>query len=35
MVSLGPNAWNAGPPNGMQRVDDIVNILKQYFHDCP
>jgi len=31
---LGPNAWNLGPPNGLQRVDDILNIVKQYFHDC-
>jgi dipeptidyl aminopeptidase/acylaminoacyl peptidase len=30
----GPNAWNTGPPNGLQRVDDILNIVKQYFHDC-
>jgi hypothetical protein len=21
-------------PNGLQRVDDIVNIVNQYFHDC-
>jgi hypothetical protein len=31
---VGPNAWNTGPPNGLQRVDDILNALKQYFHDC-
>ena len=31
---LGPNAWNLGPPNGLQRVDDILNQVKQYFHDC-
>jgi hypothetical protein len=31
---LGPDAWDTGPPNGLQRVDDIVNALKQYFHDC-
>jgi len=30
----GPNAWNTGPPNGLQRVDDVLNALKQYFHDC-
>jgi hypothetical protein len=29
-----PNAWNLGPPDGLQRIDDIVNIVKQYFHDC-
>ena len=31
---VGPNAWNLGPPNGQQRVDDILNMLHQYFHDC-
>ncbi len=31
---VGPNAWNLGPPNGLQRVDDILNQVKQYFHDC-
>jgi hypothetical protein len=31
---LGPNQWNLGPPNGTQRVVDILNIVKQYFHDC-
>jgi hypothetical protein len=31
---VGPNTWNLGPPNGLQRVDDIVNQLRQYFHDC-
>jgi polyhydroxybutyrate depolymerase len=31
---VGPNLWDTGPPNGLQRVDDIVNILNQYFHDC-
>jgi hypothetical protein len=30
----GPLAWNLGPPNGLQRVDDILNQVKQYFHDC-
>jgi hypothetical protein len=30
----GPNAWELGPPNGQQRVDDILNMVKQYFHDC-
>ncbi len=30
----GPNPWNTGVPNGLQRVDDILNALKQYFHDC-
>jgi hypothetical protein len=31
---VGPLAWNLGPPNGLQRVDDILNQVKQYFHDC-
>lgn len=30
----GPNVWNLGPPNGQQRVDDILAVVKQYFHDC-
>ena len=30
----GPNLWDTGPPNGLQRVDDILNIVNQYFHDC-
>jgi hypothetical protein len=29
-----PNAWNLGPPNGQVRIDDVLNIVKQYFHDC-
>jgi hypothetical protein len=33
-TSVGPNAWNLGRPNGLQRIDDVVNIVKQYFHDC-
>lgn len=32
---VGPNAWNLGPPNGLQRIDDVLHALKQYFHDCP
>jgi len=31
---VGPLAWNLGPPNGLQRVDDILLEVKQYFHDC-
>ena len=27
-------AWDLLGPNGQQRVDDILNIVKQYFHDC-
>jgi hypothetical protein len=30
----GPNPWNTGPGNGLQRVDDILYALNQYFHDC-
>jgi PKD repeat protein len=33
-TAVGPNDWNLGPPNGLQRVDDILAIIKQYFHDC-
>lgn len=33
-TALGPNASNLGPPNGQQRLDDILAIIKQYFHDC-
>ncbi len=33
-VLLGPLAWNLGAPNGQQRVDDILNAVRQYFHDC-
>lgn len=32
---IGPKDWNLGPPNGLQRVDDILNQLHQYYHDCP
>jgi len=31
---LGPDAWDTWEPNGLQRVDDVLNALKQYFHDC-
>jgi hypothetical protein len=31
---VGPDNWDLGPPNGQQRVDDILNAVKQYFHDC-
>ena len=30
----GPELWEPGPPNGLQRIDDILNQLHQYFHDC-
>jgi hypothetical protein len=29
-----PHVWSLQAPNGMERVDDILNIVKQYFHDC-
>ena len=31
---VGANPWNFGPPNGQQRVDDILAAVKSYFHDC-
>jgi hypothetical protein len=31
---VGPELWNTGPPNGQERVDDILNMVHQYFHDC-
>jgi hypothetical protein len=33
-VLAGANDWNLGPPNGLQRVDDIVASVKSYFNDC-
>jgi hypothetical protein len=33
-TSLGPDPWNLGPPNGQQRVDDILHAVNSYFHDC-
>jgi hypothetical protein len=30
----GANTWNLGPPNGQQRIDDILAMLKQYGNDC-
>jgi hypothetical protein len=27
-------AWDLLGPNGVQRVDDIIAIVKQFFHDC-
>ncbi len=29
-----PHLWSLQGPDGLQRVDDIVNALHQYFHDC-
>jgi hypothetical protein len=31
---LGPNVWNLGPPDGLQRVPDILAVVKQYFDSC-
>jgi hypothetical protein len=30
----GPNLWNTGQPNGQLRLDDVLTMTKQYFHDC-
>jgi len=30
----GPQAWRTGPPNGLQRIDDVLYQLSQYSHDC-
>jgi hypothetical protein len=30
----GGNTWNLGPPDGLQRVPDILAVVKQYFHAC-
>ena len=26
--------WDLLGPNGQQRIDDVLAIIKQYFHDC-
>jgi hypothetical protein len=31
---MGPNPWNTGPPDGKIRIDDVINIINQYRHDC-
>jgi hypothetical protein len=31
---VGPDPWDLGPPNGQQRVDDMLHVISQYFHDC-
>ena len=33
-TAVGPYPWSLGPPNGEQRIDDVLNALTQYFHDC-
>jgi hypothetical protein len=31
---LGGVPWNLGPGDGLQRMDDLRLIIKQYLHDC-
>ncbi len=31
---LGPDQWDLGRPDAMQRIDDILYTVQQYFHDC-
>ncbi len=31
---VGPYLWSLGPPDGVQRIDDIVDIAVQFYHDC-
>ena len=34
--AFGPEQpWRLLGPNGLQRVDDILHAVKQFFHDCP
>ena len=33
-TTIGPDRWDLGPPDGQQRMDDILSSLAQYFHDC-
>jgi subtilisin family serine protease len=30
----GPNVWNLGPADGLQRLDDILAAVMQYGHFC-
>ena len=30
----GPNTWNLGPPDGQQRLEDILAAITQYGHFC-
>ena len=30
----GPNVWNLGPPDGLQRLEDILAAITQYGHFC-
>ncbi|MGB2695843.1 MAG: flexitail domain-containing putative surface protein [Dehalococcoidia bacterium] len=33
-TTIGPNAWNAGPPNGSITIEDILNVVHQFGHSC-
>ncbi len=31
---VGPLHWNVRPPDGKIRIDDVLVVVYQYFHDC-
>jgi TolB protein len=31
---IGPNPWNVAPPDGIITIQDVLYVVKQYFHDC-
>jgi hypothetical protein len=31
---IGPNVWNAGPPDGNINIIDIGSVVAQFGHDC-
>jgi hypothetical protein len=31
---IGGNPWNLGPPNGQQRINDILLQARQFLHNC-
>ena len=33
-TGVGAQPWRLLAGNGEQRVDDILLVLKQYYHDC-
>ncbi len=33
-AQTGAQYWDLAPPNGEIRVDDILAVVHQYFHDC-
>ena len=33
-ANIGPNAWNAGPPDGAIVVGDIGAVVNQFGHAC-